>query len=84
MGTSPVIQWLRLSTPNALGLCSIPGQGTRSHTTQQRLKIPQAATKTQHSPISKYTINIKNKTERLIPQVATSMDLFQAGAVSGR
>ena len=30
-GTSLVAQWLRLHTPNAEGLGSIPGQGTRSH-----------------------------------------------------
>ena len=27
----PVVQWLRLHTPNAGGLGSIPGQGTRHH-----------------------------------------------------
>ena len=31
MGTSLVVQWLRLHTPNAGGPGSIPGQGTRSH-----------------------------------------------------
>ena len=30
-GTSLVVQWLRCHTPNARGLNSIPGQGTRSH-----------------------------------------------------
>ena len=30
-GTSLVVQWLRLCTPNAGGLGSIPGQGSRSH-----------------------------------------------------
>ncbi|TEA28249.1 hypothetical protein DBR06_SOUSAS3310030 [Sousa chinensis] len=30
-GTSLVVQWLRLHAPNAGGLGSIPGQGTRSH-----------------------------------------------------
>ena len=30
-GTSLVVQWIRLRTPNAGGLGSIPGQGTRSH-----------------------------------------------------
>ena len=30
-GTSLVIQWLKLHTPNAGGPCSIHGQGTRSH-----------------------------------------------------
>ena len=30
-GASLVARWLRLCTPNAGGLGSIPGQGTRSH-----------------------------------------------------
>ena len=51
-GTSLVVQWLRLHDPNAGGLGSIPGQGTRSHMLQ--LKVPHAATKTQHSQINKY------------------------------
>ena len=29
--TSLVVQWLRLRTPNAVGLGSTPGRGTRSH-----------------------------------------------------
>ena len=33
-GTSLVVQWLRLHAPNAGGLGSIPGQGTRSHMLQ--------------------------------------------------
>ena len=37
-GTSLVVQWLRLCTPNAGGPGSIPGQGTRSHMPQ--LKEP--------------------------------------------
>ena len=32
--TSPVVQWLRLHAPNAGGLGSIPGQGTKSHMLQ--------------------------------------------------
>ena len=31
VGTSLVVQWLRLHAPNAGGLGSIPGRGTRSH-----------------------------------------------------
>ena len=49
-GTSLVIQWLGLHTPNAGGLGSIPGQRTRSHMLQ--LKISHTATKTQHSQIN--------------------------------
>ncbi|TEA09823.1 hypothetical protein DBR06_SOUSAS29710008, partial [Sousa chinensis] len=44
---SLVVQWLRLHAPNAGGLGSIPGQGTRSH--MQQLKILRATTKTWHS-----------------------------------
>ena len=57
VGTSLVVQWLRLCTPNSGGLGSIPGQGTRSHMPQLRvrmpqLKIPHAATKTRCSQIN--------------------------------
>ena len=38
-GTSLVVQWLGLCTPKAGGLGWIPGQGTRSHMPQRRLKI---------------------------------------------
>ena len=38
-GTSLVVQWLRLSIPNARGLGSIPGQGTRSHLPQLRVSM---------------------------------------------
>ena len=53
LGTSLVVQWLRLCTPNAGGPGSIPGGGTRSymlqlrvHQPQQRMTIPRAVTKT--------------------------------------
>ena len=47
VGTSLLVQWLRLHTPKAGGLGSIPGQGTSAHTPQLRvhvlqLKIPHA------------------------------------------
>ncbi|TEA40834.1 hypothetical protein DBR06_SOUSAS19710043, partial [Sousa chinensis] len=47
---SLVVQWLRLHAPNAGGLGSIPGQGTRSPMPQLRvhmlqLKILHTATK---------------------------------------
>ena len=50
LGTSTVVQWLRLSVPSAGGLGSLPGQGTRSHKPQLRvhrpgLNIPHATTK---------------------------------------
>ena len=41
MGTSLVAQWLRLCAPNAGGLGSIPGQGTRSHMLQLKARMPQ-------------------------------------------
>ena len=43
-GTSLVVQWVRLHTPNAGGLGSIPGRGTRSHM-DVATKSPHAATK---------------------------------------
>ena len=50
-GTSLMVQWLRLCVPNAGGPGLIPYQGPRSHTPQQRSKIPQAATETWSSQI---------------------------------
>ena len=38
-GTSLVVQWLRLHTPNAGSLGSISGQGTTSHMPQLRLEL---------------------------------------------
>ena len=57
LGTSLVVQWLRLHVSNTGEPGSIPGQGTRSHRLQLRLcrpqlKILQATTKTQHSQIN--------------------------------
>ena len=46
LGTSLVVQWLRLRAPNAGGAGLIPGQGTRCHMLQ--LKIPNAAMKIPH------------------------------------
>ena len=53
IGTSLVVQWLRLQAPNAAGPGSIPGQGTRSQMPQLRvcrpqIKILHAATKIPH------------------------------------
>ena len=50
-GISLVVQWLRLHNPNAVGLGSIPGQGTRSHI----LKLTHGAAK----QISKINIFLK-------------------------
>ena len=58
--TSPEVQWLRLHTPSAGGLGSIPGLGTRSCMLQLRVlmhnkdqKIPYATSKTWYSQMSK-------------------------------
>ena len=40
-GTSLVVQWLRLLTPNTGGQGSVPGQGTRSHKPQLRVCMAQ-------------------------------------------
>ena len=40
-GTSLEIQWLGLYAPKAGDLCSIPGQGTRSHKPQHEVHMPQ-------------------------------------------
>ena len=40
-GTSLVLWWLRLCTPNARGLSSIPGQGSRPLMPQLRVCLPQ-------------------------------------------
>ena len=63
-----MVQWLRLHTPNARGLGSIPSQATRSHMPQLRvcmlqlrLKILHATTKTRYSQLSKYLFFKKNK-----------------------
>ena len=61
MGTSLVVQWLSICTPNAEGPSLIPDQGTRSRMPQLRVrmlqlkilhattKIPQATTKIPHA-----------------------------------
>ena len=50
-GASLVGHWLRVYAPNAGGLGSIPGQGTRSQMPQLTVCMPCAAIKTQHSQI---------------------------------
>ena len=51
IGTSLVVQRLRLCAPNAGDPGLIPGQGVRSRMLQ--LKIPHATTKTRRSQINK-------------------------------
>ena len=57
LGTSLVVQWLRLHAPDARGSGLIPGQGTRPHMPQRKIshvatKTPHIATKTQCSQIN--------------------------------
>ena len=52
IGTSLVVQWLRLSAPNGGDSSSIPGQGIESYMLQWKLKFPHAETKTQCSQIT--------------------------------
>ena len=52
LGTSPVVQWLRLHAPNEGGRGSIPGRGTGPHMPQ--LKIPHVTTETWRSQINNY------------------------------
>ena len=63
-GASLVVQGLRLHTPNAGGLGSTPGQGTRSRVPQLKtllqLKIPRAITKTQCRQINNKYIFLKD------------------------
>ena len=59
LGSSLVVQWLRLCTPSAGASCSIPSQGTRSHIPQLRVHKPELKDreymiKTQHSHIYIY------------------------------
>ena len=55
LGTSLVVQWLRLQALKARGPgCLIPDQGIRSYMLQGRSKILDAETKTQHSQIYKW------------------------------
>ena len=44
VGTSLVVQWLRLCVHNIRGLGLIPGQGSRSHMLQLRVCMPQRKT----------------------------------------
>ena len=78
-----MVQWLKLSTPNAGGPGSIPGQGTRCCVGQQRAKIPRGiTTRTQHSQINiflngwvtlLYTWNYHNIVNQLSVQFSRSV-----------
>ena len=78
-----MVQWLKLSTPNAGGPGSIPGQGTRCCVGQQRAKIPCGiTTRTQRSQINiflngwvtlLYTWNYHNIVNQLSVQFSCSV-----------
>ena len=55
-GTSLAVQWLRLPTPNAGGPDLILGQGTRSHTLQLKVHMPQL--KTPHATVKIEDFNL--------------------------
>ena len=55
LGTSLMVQWPRGYAPNAGSPALIPGQGTRSHMLQWRLKIPCVQLETWCSQINKLT-----------------------------
>ena len=57
-----MVWWLKLRAPNAEGLGSVPGWGTRSHTPQ--LKILNAANKTWCSQIDKFIFKKRKKKKR--------------------
>ena len=57
IGTSVVVQWLRVWAPNAGGPGSILGQGTRSHMPQ--LNVPSASAKTWYSQMNRYFLKRK-------------------------
>ena len=75
LGTSLVVQWLRLCSPH-LGACqilvdpySIPGQITRSHMAQ--LKIPSATAKTWCSQRNKYIFKDGQSEKAMAPHSST-------------
>ena len=61
MGTSLVVQWLKLHTPNAGGPGSIPGEETRSHMLQLRIHMPQVKILHAARRVWCSRINIKTK-----------------------
>ena len=66
-----MVQWLRLHAPNAGGLGSIPGQGTRSHMLQLRVRMLQLKIPLALRPgVAKYFL----KTQRMVsPKTHTYM-----------
>ena len=64
-----MVQWLKLRTPNAEALSSIPGQGTRSH--MQQLKILYAATETRRRQVNKNTKRLSDPTIGHTPEKIT-------------
>ena len=76
---SLVVQCLRLRAPNAGGLGSILGQGTRSHTLQGRSKILSATTKSTHAASEDPTLQRRSHAAAKIENLAyCSQDLSPA------
>ena len=57
-GTSLVVQWLRLHTPNAGGPGSIPGEPTGCHVLQLLNKSPYASMRILHAATKTHTFKI--------------------------
>ena len=90
LGTSLVVQWLRLWTPNAVGLGSIPGQGTRSHMPylrghmpQRRQKIWYATTKTWHSQTDTWKWRSLSRVHLFATHSIQSIEFSRLGYWSG-
>ena len=66
-GTSLVVQWVRLPTPNAGGLGSIPGQGTRSRT-HAATKSPHATTKSLQATTRTWSSQNKLKKKKKVQE----------------
>ena len=73
-----MVQWLRLFAPNAGGLGSIPGRGTRSRMTQLRY----AKTKTQLSQ-KRESFKNKRKSKGILPRTSTSVSLIMLKTLCG-
>ena len=88
-GTSLVVQWVRLHSPNAGGPGSIPGQGTRSHMHAATKSLYAASKKSTHcyersrvlqlrpGSAKKEKINIKKKKKRMVEGTASAKALWR-------
>ena len=60
LGTSTVVQWLRLHVPNARGTGSIPGQGTKIPKAEM---WPEKKMQKEHSQVKIYPCRLLNRSE---------------------